>query len=149
MNRQDIVALFDRRLEAWQRHDADALAADHAEDSVAESPLQGRLEGRRRIADSYTHWFKAFPDLVFTSRALVIDGNRAANFFTVRGTQTAPFGGIRATGRRIEVSGVCLFTLGPDGHFVHELRLYDVSGLFVQLGILKMKDGTEATPTHR
>ena len=53
MNREDIVALFDRRVAAWARKDAAALSADHAENAVAESPMQGRLEGRQRIHEVY------------------------------------------------------------------------------------------------
>jgi steroid delta-isomerase-like uncharacterized protein len=139
MNRDDIVAMFTRRHEAWARRDAIALAANHAEDAIAESPLQGRLEGRAKIAESYDYWFRAFPDIVYTSRDLIIDGNRVAQFFHVRGTQAKPFCGVPATGRRIDVSGVCLFTIGPEGMFVREQRLYDVSGLMMQLGMLKMK----------
>ena len=144
MNREDIVALFERRTEAWRRHDAAALAQDHAETSVAESPLQGRLEGRKRIAAGYDYWFKSFPDLTFVLRDLVIDGDRIVQFFSIRGTQSAPFDGIPASGRRIDFQGVCLFTLGPDGLFVREQRLYDASGVLVQLGVLKMKDSAEA-----
>jgi steroid delta-isomerase-like uncharacterized protein len=126
MNREDIVAVFAHREDAWTRHGVTALAADHAEDAMAESPA-GSAQGRRRIAESYDHWSKSFPDLTFTTRELVIDGDRIAQFFTIKGTQTAPFGGVPATGRRIDFSGVCLFTLGPDGQFVREQRLYDVS----------------------
>lgn len=145
MNREDIVALFERRAEAWHRHDAAALAADHAETSVADSPLQGRLEGRRRIAESYDHWFKSFPDLTYVLSDVVIDGNRIAQFFSIRGTQSAPFGGIPATGRRIDFNGVCLFTLGSEGLFVRERRLYDVSGVLMQLGMLKVKHPSEVS----
>ena len=140
MTREDIVALFARRAEAWRRHDAGALAADHAANSVAESPLQGRLEGRKRIAEGYDYWFKSFPDLTYVMRDLVIDDNRIAQFFGIRGTQSAPFGGIPPTGRRVDFSGVCLFTLGPDDRFIHEQRLWDVSGVLMQLGMLKMKN---------
>ena len=141
MNREDIVALFARREAAWTRHDAAGLAADHAENSIAESPLQGRLEGRPRIAEGYDYWFKSFPDLAYSIRELVIDGDRIAQFFSIRGTQSAPFGGVPATGRRIDFNGVCLFTLGADGLFIREQRLYDVSGVLLQLGLLKMKEG--------
>ena len=139
MNREDIAALFARRAEAWARKDAASLAADHAENGTADSPMQGRLEGRTRIHQVYVSWFASFPDLVFTSKALVIDADRVAQFFNIRGTQSAPFGGVPATGRRFEINGALLFTIGPDGLFVHEQRLYDVTGMLVQLGVLKGK----------
>ena len=139
MNREDIVALFDRRSDAWARRDAAALAADHAETAVSESPMQGRLEGRRRIHEVYATWFTSFPDLVFTSKALLIDGDRVAQFFNIRGTQSAPFGGVPATGRRFEINGALLYTIDPDGRFAYEQRIYDVTGLLVQLGVLKGK----------
>ncbi len=151
MDRDAIVALFDRRAEAWARLDADALAATHAEDAVAESPMQGRLTGRSRIRDVYVEWFRAFPDLTFTSQHLLIDGNRAALFFSLRGTQAAPFYGVPATGRRIDIAGAWLFTVNDAGLIVHDQRVYDVVGMMVQVGLLKAKpagigpeDGTSA-----
>jgi steroid delta-isomerase-like uncharacterized protein len=139
MNREEIVALFARRIDAWARRDAAALAADHAEDAVSDSPMQGRLEGRRRIHDVYANWFASFPDLVFTSKEILVDGDRVAQFFNIRGTQTAPFGGVPATGRRFDVNGALLFTIGKDGLFVAEQRVYDVTAMLVQLGVLKGK----------
>jgi steroid delta-isomerase-like uncharacterized protein len=139
MNRGDIDALFARRSDAWARKDAAALAADHAETSTADSPMQGRLEGRARIQEVYANWFTSFPDLVFTSKAVVVDGDRVAQFFNIRGTQTAPFGGVPATGRRFDINGALLYTIGPDGLFVQEQRVYDVTGMLVQLGVLKGK----------
>ena len=137
MNREDIDALFARRVDAWTRKDAAALAADHAETSVAESPMQGRIQGRRRIQEVYQHWMTSFPDLVFTSKTILAEGDRAVQFFNIRGTQTAPFGGVQPTGRRFEINGALLFTFGPDGLIVHEHRVYDVTGMLVQLGVLK------------
>jgi len=137
MTRDEIAALFARRVEAWARKDAAALAADHAEDAVAESPVQGRIVGRARIQEVYSNWMTSFPDLSFTHNELVVELPRIAQFFRIRGTQTAPFGGIPATGRRFEINGVLLFTLGPDDLFVHELRLYDVTKMLMQLGALK------------
>jgi steroid delta-isomerase-like uncharacterized protein len=137
MTREEIDALFARRITAWARKDAATLAADHAETGIAESPMQGRLEGRRRIQEVYQTWFTSFPDLVFTSKSILVEGDRAVQFFNIRGTQTAPFGGVPATGRRFEINGALLFRFGADGLIQHEHRVYDVTGMLVQLGVLK------------
>jgi steroid delta-isomerase-like uncharacterized protein len=139
MNRDDIVALFARRNEAWARKDAAGLAADHAENAVAESPIFGRIEGRARIRAAYENWFSSFADLTHTTKDVLVDGNKVAQFFTMRGTQSGPFGSVPATGRRLDFSGVILFTVGPDGLFTHDQRIYDVTGVLVQLGVLKAK----------
>ena len=87
MDRRDITALF-ARADAWNRHDAVTLAADHAEDAVAESPLLGHIEGRANIQALYETWFASFQDLVYVAKELVIDGDEAAQFFTIRATQS-------------------------------------------------------------
>jgi steroid delta-isomerase-like uncharacterized protein len=139
MTREEIVALFARRQEAWQRHDAAALAADHAEDAVADSPMQGRLTGRARIEEVYASWFVAFPDLIRNCRELLIDDHRVVEIFTVSGTQSAPFGNVPATGRRLDIKGAWLSRLSPDGQIIADERLYDVTAVLVQLGVLRTK----------
>lgn len=139
MTRGEIAALFARRQEAWQRRDATALASDHADDAIAESPMQGHLQGRSRIHLVYSSWFGSFPDLAFTSRELLIDGHRVAEVYEVTGTQSAAFGGVPATGRRVEFKGVWLYTLSAEGMIVADERLYDVTNVLVQLGVLRTK----------
>jgi steroid delta-isomerase-like uncharacterized protein len=139
MNREDLTALFNRRADAWERRDPDALVSTYAEHAVVDSPMQGRLHGRARIRELYVGWMTAFPDLVYTRRALVIDGNHVAESFTIRGTHSAPFHGVPPTARRIDVNGAMFYTVGEDGLIVQDHRVYDVTRMMVQLGILRAK----------
>jgi steroid delta-isomerase-like uncharacterized protein len=143
MTRADVAALFKRRDEAWNRRDAAALAADHAEDAVGESPLQGRLVGRARIHDVYKDWCSAFPDLVWRTDDLLVEGNRAVQFFTITATHTNPFGGVPATGRRMQITGAFFATLDDDCMITHDRRVYDVTNMLVQLGALRTKPATQ------
>jgi steroid delta-isomerase-like uncharacterized protein len=143
MTRADIEVLISRRGEGWNRHDAAMLAADFAEDAVAESPMQGRLVGRRRIQQVYESWLSAFADIVFVSDDVLVDGNRAVQFFTLAGTQTGAFGGVPATGRRFQIKGAMISTVADDGLITYERRIYDVTNMLVQLGALRTKPVTQ------
>ena len=71
MTRQEIIAFFARRLDALARHDTAALAADHAENGVVESPWAGTVSGRAAIEQAYRQVFAAFPDLAFQHEELL------------------------------------------------------------------------------
>ena len=58
MTRDEIVAFFARRQEAFNRLDAAMLASLHAEDGVLESPFAGGMaEGREAIEQVYRAFF--------------------------------------------------------------------------------------------
>jgi steroid delta-isomerase-like uncharacterized protein len=140
MNRQDVEEMFARRQQALTRRDAATLASLHSEDGVLESPTAGgTVHGRHAIEDVYQAWFKAFPDLVFTADdALLIDGDRVAQRLTTTGTDTGGFLGLPPTGKAFRVPLVVLCTLA-DHHIVHERRIYDFTGMLIQIGVLKAK----------
>ena len=138
MTREEIMAIFTRREAAWRAHDAAALAADHAPDAVVISPTGGILEGREEIERVYRLWFKAFPDLGFTERDVLVDGDRAVLVFTVTGTHAGDFFGLAASGRREQALCAFVYTL-RDGLIVHERRILDFTGVLIQVGVLKAK----------
>jgi uncharacterized protein (TIGR02246 family) len=138
MTREEIVGLFHRRETAWRARDPAALAADHAIDGVVVSPTGGVLEGRAEIERIYRFWFTAFPDLLFTTEDLIIDGDRAALLARACGTHNGEFFGVAPTGRRIEVSLACLFRF-EDGYIAHERRILDFTGVLIQVGVLRAK----------
>lgn len=138
MTREEIMALFTRREAAWRAHDAVALAADHASDCVVLSPTGGVLEGRADIERIYRIWFTAFSDLAFTSTDVLVDGDRAVLVATFAGTHAGDFFGLPASGRRVEALCAFVYTL-RDGVIVHERRIFDFTGVLIQVGVLKAK----------
>jgi len=138
MTRQDILALFDRRQAAFDRRDVLELTNLHAEDGVVESLVAGTVKGRAAIGDVYRAWLTAFPDVVITSDELLIDGLRAAHLVTHTGTDRGGFMGLPPTGKPFRVPIVYLVEF-RDGHILHERRIYDFTGLLVQIGVLKAK----------
>jgi steroid delta-isomerase-like uncharacterized protein len=140
MTREEIVAMFDRRRDAYARHDAEALSADHGNDTRLESPAAGGIvTGREAILKVYRAFFASFPDVSLDSIDLVVDGNRVALFATMSGTDTGGFMGLPPTGRRFAFPIALVFTLGDDGLIAHERRIYDYTGMLIQIGMLKAK----------
>jgi steroid delta-isomerase-like uncharacterized protein len=138
MTREEILAFFERRLDLWRSHDAAALAADHAEDSLVQSPTQALQRGREAIESVYRLWFTAFPDYQFLQEEVLIDGQRAAVIARIVGTQMGEFFGMSPTGRRFECRVVFVYTL-KDGEIVHERRILDFTGVLLQIGVLKAR----------
>jgi steroid delta-isomerase-like uncharacterized protein len=139
MSRDEIAALVARRQLAWDAGDAHALTQDHSEDCVVDSPLGGGpTKGREAIERLYTTYFRAFTDLKLEGGDLLIDGQRAALLATVSGTDHGGFMGMAPTRRAVRISVVFIYEF-EKGQIVRERRVYDFTGLLVQVGVLKAK----------
>ena len=139
MTRDEILGLLDRRADAWRRLDAEALVADYAEDAVIESPLAGgTTQGRDQIRQVFQTYFVAFPDLAMEVEEVLVDDQRAAVMATFTGTDRGGFMGMPATGRRVTIPVVFLYAF-KDGKIVRDRRVYDFTGMLVQVGTLKAK----------
>jgi predicted ester cyclase len=138
MTSGEISEFFARRDANWQRHDFAALVEDHAEDGEVESPLGGKVKGRAAIQNIYKEWFSSFPDARYVTEHLLIDGDRAVQFVKMIGTQKGDFCGLAPTGKRFEVHCAFLFFFVGD-KIVREIRIYDFTGVLLQLSVLKAK----------
>jgi len=138
MTRDEVFTLFASRQVHWRNRDPAGLAASHAEDGVVTSPMFGTVTGRPAIEASYRELFAIFEDWTFEPEQALVDGDRAAQPFHVQATHTQELFGIAATGRRLDIRGVLLFELA-DGRIQRERRLYDFTGMLVQIGVLKAR----------
>jgi len=138
MTHGDIVTLLERHDEAFARHDADALASQHLPDGIFESPAVGLVRGREAIAQVYRYWFTAFPDMRFTWTPPLIDGDRAALFWTLEGTIQGPFFGVPHPGTHLTMSGAALYTF-RDAGILAAAHIFDFSAVLIKAGILKAK----------
>ena len=139
MTREETVAFFDRRQAATARHDVAALGDLYADDCVLESPLAGgTVTGRAVVEQVSRKWFTAFPDVVTQPEELLVDGDRVVLISTLAGTDTGGFLGLAPTGKSFRLPIVYLCAL-KDRRIVHERRIYDFTGLLVQIGNLKAK----------
>lgn len=137
MTRDTIAAIFDRRSAAYDNQDAVTLAADYAIDCVIESPSGGIHHGREAAEQVLKSVFDAL-DVRMHQDSLLIDGDLVAQILSIEGTDDGQFLGLPPTGKSFSLPAVFLYTL-KDGQITSERRIYDFTGMLMQVGLLKAK----------
>jgi predicted ester cyclase len=138
VTREEIAAFLVKHTAALGARDVAALCANYTSDAVIVSPMFATLHGVPAIETSLRAFFTAFPDWTMQFDAYVIDPPHAALFSTAHATHEAEFFGIPGTHRRIDVY-VALHLTFRDGLISHERRIYDFTGLLLQIGVLRAK----------
>jgi steroid delta-isomerase-like uncharacterized protein len=128
--------LLDQLLAAWNAHDIRAVAELYADDyeeiDVARAqPAVGAAMLRRTLL----YYLRAFPDLHITLDDVLVNGERAALYWTWTGTQHGAFMNIPPTGHTVTVRGTSLITL-KDGKIQRAVRIWDLAGLLRDLKLL-------------
>jgi ketosteroid isomerase-like protein len=81
-------AVIDRFNEAFNRHDADALAPLLTDDTVFENtspaPDGKRVAGKSAVVEFWREWFARNPDAVFEAEDLFVSGDRAVVLWIYR-----------------------------------------------------------------
>jgi len=138
MTRDQIVDLFDKRMNAFNEHDVESIAETYAENAVVESPLGGTHQGRAAIAAVAGAFLSAFTDATYSQDALIIDGDHVVQVITMSGTDTGGLMGMAPSGRPAQLPMVIVCQVAG-GLITHERRIYDFTGMLVQIGVLKAK----------
>jgi steroid delta-isomerase-like uncharacterized protein len=141
MTHDDIESFIARFVETWHQADVRALAACYTPDAVISSPMFSTVNGREKVEASYRDLFRVFEHWRLSVDSTVIDtvgGERAAVVTTNQATHVGEMFGYPGTGRRFTMRTALIFEF-KDGHIASETRLYDFTGLLVQLGVLKAK----------
>lgn len=136
--REDIVKLVGEWQRALDRRDAAMFVRLYADHAALESPLGGDVSGRDAVRKAFESFFKAFPDATFLSEPPRIDGNEIVVVSSIAGTHMGGFAGLPPSGNPFRFQIVFLLTL-KDGAIVRDRRIYDFTGLMVQIGMIKAK----------
>jgi taurine dehydrogenase small subunit len=104
-------------LDAFNRHDLDAIMAHFVEDCVFESPrgpdVWGRrFVGREEVRRGLAARFEGIPDVHYGADEHFACGNRGVSEWTISGTAVG--------GEKIEVRGCDLWTFHEDGRLVRK-----------------------------
>ena len=113
-----------------------ALVTEVFAPTVAFHTPDGELNGHDGASTLLQAYATAFPDFRLIIDDLVAEDDKVAFRWTFEGTHKGPFGEIRATGKRVSVSG-CIGICRIDAGKVSEARMcWDKYALFQQLGLL-------------
>jgi steroid delta-isomerase-like uncharacterized protein len=94
-------------------------------------PMQGP-EGYLAIIDMMR---SGFPDIQWTLEETIVEGDKVAARFMMRGTHQGSFFGVPPTGKSIAVQAMNFYRLS-NGQFVEEYGMPDMMGLMQQIGAL-------------
>jgi steroid delta-isomerase-like uncharacterized protein len=104
-------------LEAFNRHDLDAIMSFFADDCVFETPRGPERWGRRFVGKEEVRRglaarFEAIPDVHYGDDEHFVSGNRRASEWTISGTTSE--------GERVEVRGCDLWAFDENGQIVRK-----------------------------
>ena len=129
---------LDRLLEAYNRHDVEAVVAcfmpEGAVNDEAWIETHGGLEA---IRAHYQHDFEASPDITLRTLARYYGDDSAVVRLEVRGTHQGEWRGMPATGNAFEFDCFTTCRFSPRGDSLTTLALaYDRARILGQLGLL-------------
>ncbi len=77
----------------------------------------------------------AMPDVSWKAEEFIADDNKVMVRFTMTGTQTNPFMGMPASGKKVCVTAMNIYEL-QDGKIIREHGLPDLFSMLIQLGAI-------------
>ncbi len=93
--------------EIWSKGNVDVIETVYSKDFVGHFP-EGIVRGHAGIRSSVESHRASFPDWTETVVDIFADGDRVVSRFISRGTNLGEFLGKPATGKRVEVSEICV-----------------------------------------
>ena len=133
---QDNAAVVRRFVEeVITRGEMDRAAEFVWEDVVELVPLPGQGPGLEGLKDILRYMRAAFPDLEFSIKEQITEGDKVASRFEWTGTHQGEFMGVPATGHPVRVWGVVIDRLEA-GRIKDTRIIMDSFGLMMQLGAI-------------
>lgn len=133
---EEITRFVTDLIAAWNSHDIERIAQFYAEDfEGVDVAYAAPRRGRDDIRHTMSRYLTAFPDLQFSIKELVVQGNKASLAWVGRGTHEGKVMNIPPSGRQIEIWGTSFFTV-KNQQISYSLHIWDVAGLLRSIGLL-------------
>jgi len=92
--------------ELWGKGRLELIDDLYTEDVVDHMPLPGQVGGKDALRQVVADFHRAIPDLKITVHGVICEGDRAVDFWTLRGRHTGRAMGMEPTGAQLEFSGI-------------------------------------------
>lgn len=131
IRRENIALIYKQHSELWSKGDLTVIDSSYSPDFVGHFPAE-TVHGPSGIRSSVESHRRSFPDWTETVEDTIADGDRVVTRFRSRGTNLGEFFGKPATGRRVEITEVCIFRV-VDGKIVEQWVYPDLASMQRQL----------------
>jgi steroid delta-isomerase-like uncharacterized protein len=127
----------------WNGRNVDVVDEIVASDFVihAASP-EKEIHGREGVRNQFADLRAAFPDLHFTIKDHIAEGDRVVTRWAAQGTHLGAFQGIPPTGKQVELTGIDIDRIA-NGKIVECWINMDELGLMQQLGVIPQQETVE------
>jgi steroid delta-isomerase-like uncharacterized protein len=138
MTRDEVLALNERALSAWNAHDMDAFCECFEEGAVMrDSPdMANAAVGRDGIRARSQRILNGFSDCPVERLSMCVEGDRACMEWRFSGTHDGDFMGVSATGKRVESVGCTCTRMGASGLVAEQTLYWDALSFMRQTGAI-------------
>jgi steroid delta-isomerase-like uncharacterized protein len=124
--------------EVFNQRDLDAVNKLFSDDYVMHDPNAAQeIRGRDGFKAYVGRFHQAFPDLEVEQVDQLVDGDRVATRFLIRGTHEGELLGIAPTGTKVTVDGTIISRIESD-RIAEEWTVVDTLGLLQQLDAVQI-----------
>lgn len=137
--------------DVWDGGEIDALDDVLREDLVLyghPEAVVGTSHGREAYKDNLRMLRAGFPDLSFEAQEVVAEDDSVMAYCTVGGTHEGELMGIDPTGNSVETGWFGHYRF-EDGKLVEVIGLFDLFGLFLQLGVIEPPGGVSTAAENK
>jgi steroid delta-isomerase-like uncharacterized protein len=132
-NKTGMTAFYDKVINA---HNPDAVDSLCTSNYVEHSPDPGFAPDRDGLKKDLASLFAAFPNVHIQSNFMMADSDMVTAQFTLTGTNSGPFMGMPATGKKVNIEGIDIIRL-KNGIATEHWGYVDQMSMMQQLGLMQ------------
>src|ERR1700733_10836072 len=137
------MALVAEHVRCENAHDLNGVIQTFGDNArYDDEPWDAHYEGRDQVRQFYSQLMAALPDLSIEIVRQHINDDTIILEVIIRGTQCAPWRGLPATGRRVEIPLCGVYTFSSDDRLAGERIYYDRALVLRQLGVFREPQST-------